>query len=126
MSWSKIGSIKGATGAASTVAGPPGAASTVPGPQGPAGILGIQRTTVTTDANGNAVWTFPTAYSAGVVPICSCDVQDASTDMVTAKITALTNTAVTIKATKPALVLSLLNIQAAASVKVHLTAMPPT
>jgi hypothetical protein len=106
--------------------GSPGAASTVPGPAGSPGILGIQRTVATTDANGLFTWTFPTPYAAGITPVCSADVQDASADTITVKITAVSNTAVTVKATKPTMLGVVLSTSAAAQAKIHLTAMPPS
>jgi hypothetical protein len=97
------------------------------GPKGDAGkdAASIQRAIVTAGTDGTYVWTYPTAYPAGTVPIGSADVQDASADTITVKITAITNTAMTVKATKPVLVLTLLNAQAAASVKLHLMVMAP-
>jgi hypothetical protein len=119
---------KGDTGAA----GPQGPKGDV-GPAGAKGDIGpagkdapqIQRTILTTDSNGVATWTFPSAYSAGVKPVGSADVEDTSADTVTVKITNITNTTMTVKATKPVILLTLLNTQAAASVRVHLTAMAP-
>lgn len=144
---------KGDQGAASTVPGPkgdtgPAGAQGAAGPAGPAGPSGskgdtgatgpkgdngaagkdaaqMQRTIQTTGQDGTYTWTFPNPYPAGTIPVASADVQDASADTITVKITAISNTAMTVKATKPVIVLTLLNSQAAASVKVHLTALAP-
>jgi hypothetical protein len=71
----------GAAGAASTVPGPAGPAGpagadgkSITGPagaRGADGALSIQRARLTTAADGTVVWTYPTPFAAGVVPILS-------------------------------------------------------
>lgn len=96
----------------------------VDGKDGAPGTI-IQRTRVTTNAQGVATWTFPAPYPAGTLPVITALVQDTTADLISVKATALTNTSVTLRASKPALVLAVLNINAAASVTIHLQASPP-
>jgi hypothetical protein len=84
----------------------------------------------TTDATGKFVWTFPTAFPAGVVPVLTVAVQDATTVVAQAEITAVSNTGATIQVTRMASIsmggVMLLGIDTSSATVVHLTAMAPT
>lgn len=84
----------------------------------------------TTDATGKFVWTFPTAFPTGVVPVLTVAVQDATTVVAQAEITAVSNTSATIQVTRLNSIsmggVMLLGIDTSSATVVHLTAMAPT
>jgi hypothetical protein len=129
-----------------------------PGPRGEQGIQGIQgppgsaanlatvatsgkysdltgepmAVRITTDAAGRYTWTFPTPFAAGVIPVVSADVQDNSGNnvMLGVKITAVSNTAVTIQVSRVTTVgvagISALTFDTNIATMVHLVAFAPT
>lgn len=109
--------LKGDTGAA--------------GPAGAAGTAGtkVQAIRVQTDAAGKYTWTFPTAFVAGVLPVIQITVQDASSATFNHKVTALSNTAVTIQLVKTTAVtvvgVSVLGMDTSPQAFVHLMVVAP-
>lgn len=87
----------------------------------------------TTAADGTLTWTFAKPYPVGTLPVIALTPVGANDDKTyNHKVTALSNTAVTVKMTvsQPSLVallgLNLLVVQASAAVVVHITAQPAT
>lgn len=86
---------------------------------------------VQTDATGKYVWTFPAAFPVGVLPVVQITVQDTSAGSFNHKITALSNTGVTIQLQKTTAVnplgagVMLLGIDTNPQAVVHLTASAP-
>lgn len=103
------------------------------GPQGPQGVPGtanIQKTRATTNGSGVYTWTFPDAYPSGVTPVISLVAEaPSSATIYNYRITAISNTSVTIAVTRstPVTVLSLsvLGVESAAATTVHITAVAP-
>lgn len=135
--------VKGDTGAAGPVGatGPKGDTGAT-GPQGvkgdtgatgPAGANARQThaTRAQTDTAGRYTWTFPTAFPAGVLPVIALTVQDASTGSFEHKITALSNTAVSVQIAKLNAVnalgaaVQLLGLDPNPQAFVHITATAP-
>lgn len=81
----------------------------------------IQRTRVTTDANGNYTWTFPASF--GSAPIVSAVVEDASSAFSNVQVTSASSTGVTIHAGKLTSALGILTLAMNASVPVDLIAV---
>lgn len=85
----------------------------------------IQRTRVTSAADGTYTWTFPTAYGSGVTPIVGA-IAEADGPM---SITAISNTAVTVKLIRLTNVTILgINVLAAgtsSATPIHITAISP-
>lgn len=89
----------------------------------------IQRLRVQTNALGVYTWTFPVPYGAGVLPIISCDVEDDTAAVASLKITALSNTAVSVKVTKQTQVtvvgIQVLALASSHQAFIHLVAFNP-
>jgi hypothetical protein len=87
----------------------------------------VQSIRVQTDTTGKYTWTFPTAFATGVLPVIGVTVQDTSTASFNHKITALSNTAVTIQLAKTTAVtvlgISVLGVDTNPQAFVHLTAV---
>jgi hypothetical protein len=100
------------------------------GAAGPAGTA-VQRIRVQTDINGRYVWTFPTPYPAGVVPVIGLTVQDATAGNVVFnhKLLAVTNTSVTIQLAKVTTIsvagVGVLGFDTNPQAFVHITAVAP-
>lgn len=82
-----------------------------------------QRVRVQTNGTGGYTWTFPTAFSASTTPVIEVTPEDAtsaaSTDV---RITAVSNTSVTIQASRLTTVLGLLSLNSTPQIYVHITA----
>lgn len=85
-----------------------------------------QRTRVQTNTSGTYTWTFPTAYATGTVPVVEVTPEDstsaASTDV---RIVSVSNTSVTVQASRITTVLGLLSLNATPQIYVHISAMLP-
>lgn len=91
----------------------------------------IQSQRAQTNASGAYTWTFEQPYPAGRIPAVVCLVEDASGSFTwNARISAISNTAVTVQLTKTASVtvlgISVLGIQANPQATVHLLASLPS
>lgn len=103
------------------------------GPQGPQGVPGtanIQKIRATTNSSGVYTWTFPDAYPPGVTPVISLVAEaPSSATIYNYRITAISNTSVTIAVTRSTpvtvLTLSVLGVESAAATTVHITAVAP-
>jgi len=84
-----------------------------------------QRAVMQTNAAGVAVWTFPTPYAAGVVPVISLAKVNPSADMINLDITAVTNLAVTVRASKMTVALGVLTLSVPATLSIHMKADQP-
>lgn len=89
-----------------------------------------QRLRVQTDSAGVYTWTYPSAYGAGVIPVIELTVEDNTAGATwNHKITAISNTSVTIQLGKTTAVtilgISVLGIAASPQAFVHLTAIAP-
>ena len=122
--------LKGDTGSQGP-AGPKGDIGAT-GPQGPASTARQEYALrVQTDTAGRYAWTFPAAFPVGVLPVVQITVQDTSAGSFNHKITALSNTGVTIQLVKTTAVnpvglgVTLLGIDTNPQAVVHLTAMAP-
>lgn len=133
----------GATGATGPtgIQGPAGAT----GPAGPAGATGATGATgaagtpavntlrlrAQTNTSGVYVWTFPTAFGTGLLPVVSVTVEDTSGGGASwgHVVTAISNTSMTVQLTKSTAVtilgVSVLGIAATPQSYVHLTAIAP-
>lgn len=104
------------------------------GPQGPAGPSpATYATRVTTvAATGLATWTFPTPFPADVIPVISATAQQESGVIAEVQIASVSNTQCTVLVTRTAAItvallgLTILQIAAAASTVVHVTATMPS
>lgn len=92
-------------------------------------IQATQRIRAQTNASGVYVWSYPTAYSSGTVPVISLSVEDGSASSWDHQITAISNTSVTIQLVKvtPVTILgiSVLGVSSSPQAYVHLTATSP-
>lgn len=83
-----------------------------------------------TDTTGKYIWTFPTAFASGVIPVIEVTVQDTGTASFNHKISALSNTSATVQLTKTTAVtilgISVLGIDTSPQAFVHITATAPT
>lgn len=84
-----------------------------------------QRIVMATNASGLAVWTFATPYQAGVTPVISLAKVNATGDVINLDITAISNTSVTVKASKSVVSLGTLSISVVAAISVHIKADQP-
>lgn len=90
----------------------------------------VQRLRVQTDVAGNYTWMFPTPYGAGVTPIIMISVEDSAAGSSMAhRITAISNTAVTLQVSRTTAVtilgISVLGISASPQSWIHLAAIAP-
>jgi hypothetical protein len=123
----------GAPGAASTVAGPKGDAGAKgdagqAGPAGADGALSIRRARLTTAADGTVVWTYPAPFAAGVGPIIAALPEaTAGAPPYVVQIDGVpTNTAAKFRVSKAAQLGAVTSFSAAASVRLHVSAIAPT
>lgn len=94
-------------------------------------IDGLLRRILTTDANGLVTWTFNPPFAAGVVPVVEVTPQSSNATLsINHRITALTNTSVTVQLSASAAVtvlgVSVLGVQQPGVLSVHMTAGDPT
>lgn len=85
----------------------------------------LRQSTVMMTTNGTAVWTFPTPFAAGVIPTPSITVEDATGDLLSAKLLVLNNTTMSVRVLKLAAVLGVLGLSTNANVKLHLSVAAP-
>lgn len=89
----------------------------------------IHRIRAQTNSNGELTWVFPSAFSAGVIPVIGVTVEDNSGATFNHRLTAVTNTSVSIKLDKSSAVtllgISILGIANNPQAYVHVTAMEP-
>lgn len=92
-------------------------------------IQAIQRTRATTATDGTYTWTFPQAYGAGVIPVVTMATEGTASLYFQNTITAISNTAVSIKTTPiqdvTVLTIHVLGVSTAQAANVHLTAVAP-
>lgn len=91
----------------------------------------IQAVRGTTNGSGSYTWTFTTPYPSGVTPVVQTNIEDTSggSVMYNPKITAISNTSVTVNVSRSQAVtilgISVLGVQAASATTIHLTAIAP-
>ncbi len=93
-------------------------------------IIPTQRIRAQTNTSGTYTWTFPTAYGTGITPVVGVTVEDSTAGNIwNHRITAISNTSVTIQLDKSTAVtvlgISVLGIAANPQAYVHLTAIAP-
>lgn len=102
----------------------------IQGAPGADGALSIRRIRATTDASGNYTWTFSPAFGPGITPVVQLTTEDSGGTVIhNHKITAISNTSVTVSVTRsqPVTVLSVsvLGVSSASASTIHLTAIAP-
>lgn len=84
----------------------------------------VQRTRVQTNGTGTYTWTFPVPFATSTIPVVEVTPEDATASASTdVRITSISNTSVTVQATRITTVLGLLSLNAMPQIYVHLQAM---
>ncbi len=88
--------------------------------------MGVQRVRVQTDASGSYTWNFPAPFATSTIPVVSVTPEDATASASTdVRITSVSNTSVTVQASRITTVLGLLSLNSTPQIYVHLTAVKP-
>jgi hypothetical protein len=80
---------------------------------------------LTSGADGSVVWTYPTPFAAGVVPVISAICAAAGVPHVV-QVEAVTNTRATLHAFRADVLGKVATFNAAGAIVLHVSALPPT